>query len=230
MHSSPLQHDSWHQGCNCTPPPQQQPSVPDWGRPVRDQQRRTPTIDLSPMFVCRTFRKGGVITSLDEYTAVPSCTAAGLGPATVPPSGPPARLGPQIGISNVGYQLLKKAGWQEGQGLGSSQQGRSTPLAAYHQQAGQTGVAVAVLSYHVAAAAAAAAIVVAEAMVCPPSAGRSTCCCCCCLITSMLLLWLLRLYPPEALPLLPTTSRQVNLLYKIAVAVLALCCCCYCGC
>lgn len=55
---------------------------------------------------CRTFRKGGVITSLDEYTAVPSHTAAGLGPAAAPPSGPPARLGPQIQTSNTGHPIL----------------------------------------------------------------------------------------------------------------------------
>ena len=47
------------------------------------------------------------------------------------------RLGPQITSSNVGYQLLQKAGWTEGQGLGSNQQGQPIPLGAYHQQARQ---------------------------------------------------------------------------------------------
>ena len=47
------------------------------------------------------------------------------------------RLGPRIDPCNVGYQLLQKAGWAEGQGLGSNQQGRPIPLGAYHQQARQ---------------------------------------------------------------------------------------------
>lgn len=97
--------------------------------------RQTPLCLRTCISKCRVFRKGGVITSLDEYTAVPSSTSTAAQTASYPPSGPPTRLGPQIGSSNVGYRLLKQAGWQEGQGLGSSQQGRSVPLAAYHQQA-----------------------------------------------------------------------------------------------
>lgn len=89
------------------------------------------------LFCYRLFRKGGVITSLDDYTSLASSTATGGGPPAQTPAGPSARLGPQIGSANVGYQLLKRAGWQEGQGLGSSQQGRSIPLAAFHQQVHQ---------------------------------------------------------------------------------------------
>lgn len=89
------------------------------------------------MCISRVFRKGGVITSLDEYTSISSSTANDVASASHPSTAAPASLGPQIGFSNVGYQLLKRAGWQEGQGLGSSQQGRSIPLAACHQQASQ---------------------------------------------------------------------------------------------
>ena len=96
--------------------------------------RETPLCLRTCISKCRVFRKGGVITSLDGYTAVPSSTSTAAQTASHPPSAPPTRLGPQIGSSNVGYRLLKQAGWQEGQGLGSSQQGRSIPLAAYHQQ------------------------------------------------------------------------------------------------
>ena len=76
------------------------------------------------------------MTALGEYIA-----EANTAPVTtrhrtahVPSS---HRLGPQIASSNVGYQLLQRAGWTEGQGLGSNQQGRPIPLGAYHQQARQ---------------------------------------------------------------------------------------------
>ncbi|XP_020276301.1 G patch domain and ankyrin repeat-containing protein 1 homolog isoform X2 [Asparagus officinalis] len=36
-----------------------------------------------------------------------------------------------IDSSNVGFQLLKKAGWKEGTGLGVSEQGRLEPLPTY---------------------------------------------------------------------------------------------------
>jgi hypothetical protein len=39
-----------------------------------------------------------------------------------------------IDRKNLGYQLLSKAGWQEGQGLGAKEQGRAAPLAvSYHK-------------------------------------------------------------------------------------------------
>jgi hypothetical protein len=44
-------------------------------------------------------------------------------PATKAPNGSAA-----IGAKNVGFQLLKKAGWEEGSGLGASNQGRKEPL------------------------------------------------------------------------------------------------------
>lgn len=50
-------------------------------------------------------------------------------------------VAPQYGISrrNVGYQLLKKAGWSEGTGLGAQEQGRREPLAPA-AVLGQTGL------------------------------------------------------------------------------------------
>ena len=44
----------------------------------------------------------------------------------------PPRLA--IASSNVGYQLLKKAGWTEGQGIGLKEQGDQEPLQAHMQQ------------------------------------------------------------------------------------------------
>ena len=81
---------------------------------------------------CRLFRKGGTMTALGEYVAESSRTPA---PVKRKPASNTTRLGPQIASSNVGYQLLRKAGWQEGQGIGINQQGRPIPLSAYHQQA-----------------------------------------------------------------------------------------------
>mmetsp|Transcript_37628 Transcript_37628/g.83774 ORF Transcript_37628/g.83774 Transcript_37628/m.83774 type:complete len:324 (-) Transcript_37628:153-1124(-) len=48
----------------------------------------------------------------------------------------PAR---HIAADNVGYRLLKKAGWQEGAGLGASEQGRKAPVPAWLQQ-GNRGI------------------------------------------------------------------------------------------
>lgn len=39
-----------------------------------------------------------------------------------------------IARSNVGYRLLKKAGWTEGAGLGAQEQGVAEPVAAFQQQ------------------------------------------------------------------------------------------------
>ena len=75
------------------------------------------------------------MTALGEYIAEDNSTSAPISRKTAKQR--PDRLGPQIATSNVGYQLLQKAGWQEGQGIGANQQGRPVPLAAYHQQARQ---------------------------------------------------------------------------------------------
>ena len=73
------------------------------------------------------------MTALGEYVAEASTAATPAGRKSSSSSS--SRLGPQIASSNVGYQLLRKAGWQEGQGIGINQQGRPIPLSAYHQQA-----------------------------------------------------------------------------------------------
>lgn len=83
----------------------------------------------------RVFRKGGVMTALGEYIAEANSVSVTSQHITAQPSS--HKLGPQISTSNVGYQLLQKAGWAEGQGLGRNQQGRPIPLGAYHQQARQ---------------------------------------------------------------------------------------------
>lgn len=44
-----------------------------------------------------------------------------------------------IDRGNLGYKLLSKAGWQEGQGLGASEQGIAAPLAVTHHK-GNTGL------------------------------------------------------------------------------------------
>lgn len=72
------------------------------------------------------------MTALGEYVAEANSNPA---PVIRKPASASNRLGPQISSSNVGYQLLQKAGWQEGQGIGIHQQGRPIPLSAYHQQA-----------------------------------------------------------------------------------------------
>lgn len=72
------------------------------------------------------------MTALGEYVAETDSAPA---PARRKAPSSSNRLGPQIASSNVGYQLLRKAGWQEGQGIGINQQGRPIPLSAYHQQA-----------------------------------------------------------------------------------------------
>ena len=41
----------------------------------------------------------------------------------------------------MGFQLLQKAGWRSGQGLGAAEQGQTEPLAAWHQQ-GRAGIGV----------------------------------------------------------------------------------------
>ena len=75
------------------------------------------------------------MTALGEYIAEANTAPTAPRHRSAQPSS--HRLGPQIASSNVGYQLLQRAGWTEGQGLGSNQQGRPIPLAAYHQQARQ---------------------------------------------------------------------------------------------
>ena len=80
----------------------------------------------------RVFERGGVMTALGEYVAEANSKPA---PVSRKLASASSRLGPQISSSNVGYQLLQKAGWQEGQGIGINQQGRPIPLSAYHQQA-----------------------------------------------------------------------------------------------
>lgn len=72
------------------------------------------------------------MTALGEYIAEAN---SGSPPGIRKLQSSKDRLGPQITASNVGYQLLQKAGWQEGQGIGIHQQGRPIPLSAYHQQA-----------------------------------------------------------------------------------------------
>ena len=72
------------------------------------------------------------MTALGEYVAEANSKPA---PVSRKHASGSNRLGPQISSSNVGYQLLQKAGWQEGQGIGIHQQGRPVPLSAYHQQA-----------------------------------------------------------------------------------------------
>ena len=90
------------------------------------------SVNVDLLAACRVFRKGGTMTALGEYIAESKTTPA---PVRRKNATKPDRLGPQIAASNVGYQLLQKAGWQEGQGVGANQQGRAIPLAAYHQQA-----------------------------------------------------------------------------------------------
>lgn len=75
------------------------------------------------------------MTALGEYIAKANTAPITARYKSAQPSS--HRLGPQIASSNIGYQLLQRAGWTEGQGLGSSQQGRPIPLGAYHQQARQ---------------------------------------------------------------------------------------------
>lgn len=75
------------------------------------------------------------MTALGEYIAEANTAPLAARHRNAQPSS--HRLGPQIASSNVGYQLLQRAGWTEGQGLGSNQQGRPIPLGAYHQQARQ---------------------------------------------------------------------------------------------
>ncbi|KAL4855520.1 G patch domain-containing protein 2 [Chlorella vulgaris] len=47
---------------------------------------------------------------------------------------PQADVSYGIARSNVGYRLLKKAGWTEGAGLGAQEQGVAEPVAAFQQQ------------------------------------------------------------------------------------------------
>lgn len=75
------------------------------------------------------------MTSLGEYIAEADTMTVTPRHGNAQPSS--HQLGPQILTSNVGYQLLQRAGWVEGQGLGRNQQGRPIPLGAYHQQARQ---------------------------------------------------------------------------------------------
>ena len=82
------------------------------------------------------------MTALGEYIAEADTVLVTSRHRRAQPSS--HKLGPQIATSNVGYQLLQKAGWAEGQGLGRNQQGRPIPLGAYHQQARQ-GIGVATM-------------------------------------------------------------------------------------
>uniref|UniRef100_A0A061S7Z1 G-patch domain-containing protein n=1 Tax=Tetraselmis sp. GSL018 TaxID=582737 RepID=A0A061S7Z1_9CHLO len=54
--------------------------------------------------------------------------------------GPPFQETPgTIPRSNIGFQLLQKSGWEQGQGLGASEQGPTEPVKAWHQ-AGRKGI------------------------------------------------------------------------------------------
>lgn len=46
---------------------------------------------------------------------------------------------PGISENNIGYKLLRKAGWVEGKGLGAKEQGCKTPIRAW-QQSGKEGI------------------------------------------------------------------------------------------
>jgi len=54
-------------------------------------------------------------------------------PNLVPRSarGKPTRAAPKIGADNVGFRMLKKAGWTEGTGLGKDREGPVEPLGAW---------------------------------------------------------------------------------------------------
>ena len=54
-------------------------------------------------------------------------------PSLVPRSarGKPTRAAPKIGADNVGFRMLKKAGWTEGTGLGKDREGPVEPLGAW---------------------------------------------------------------------------------------------------
>lgn len=54
-------------------------------------------------------------------------------PSPIPRSarGKPTRAAPKIGADNVGFRMLKKAGWTEGTGLGKDREGPVEPLGAW---------------------------------------------------------------------------------------------------
>ena len=91
--------------------------------------------------LCRNlrFKQGATLFAVPDLqqSAPPRATAKGQSPARAT-SGQKHQ---QLGESNVGFQLLQKAGWRSGQGLGASEQGQTEPLAAWHQQ-GRAGIGV----------------------------------------------------------------------------------------
>lgn len=91
--------------------------------------------------LCRNlrFQQGATLFAVpdQQQSAPPRATAQGQPPARDTSQ----RTHQQLGDCNVGFQLLQKAGWRSGQGLGASEQGQTEPLAAWHQQ-GRAGIGV----------------------------------------------------------------------------------------
>eukprot|EP00891_Asterochloris_glomerata_P008704 jgi/Astpho2/8704/fgenesh1_pg.00128_%23_14_t len=91
--------------------------------------------------LCRNlrFQQGATLFAVpdQQQSAPPRATAQGQPPARDTSQ----RTHQQLGECNVGFQLLQKAGWRSGQGLGASEQGQTEPLAAWHQQ-GRAGIGV----------------------------------------------------------------------------------------
>ena len=91
--------------------------------------------------LCRNhrFKQGATLFAVPDLqqSAPPRATAQGQAPARDTSE----RKHQQLGECNVGFQLLQKAGWRSGQGLGASAQGQTEPLAAWHQQ-GRAGIGV----------------------------------------------------------------------------------------
>ena len=91
--------------------------------------------------LCRNlrFKQGATLFAVHDpqQSAPPRATAQGQPPAR----GTSERKPQQLEECNVGFQLLQKAGWRSGQGLGASEQGQTEPLAAWHQQ-GRAGIGV----------------------------------------------------------------------------------------
>lgn len=59
-----------------------------------------------------------------SYTSSHSAAPSAIGASSKRP----------IDRSNIGFQLLQKAGWQEGKGIGAQEQGMATPLQASHNK------------------------------------------------------------------------------------------------